>query len=146
MEFKKMTISDLNKISNNLNKFDDFWTLGIFKEELINPNSYYILAIENGEIVGFGGINTILDESSLNNIAVRVDKRSQKIGSKILEKLIEISQNLGSSFLTLEVNKNNLNAIKLYEKFGFKNLGIRKNYYNGTTDAIIMTLYFPKNI
>ena len=142
MEIKEMTLRDLDKISNNLNNFDDFWTVGIFKEELNNPNCHYIIAIDNNEIVGFAGISCVIDESTINNIAVRSDKRNCKIGSLLLENLIIISRNLHSSFLTLEVNVNNTPAIKLYEKFGFKNLGIRKNYYNGDTNAYIMTLYF----
>lgn len=142
MEIKKMTLRDLDEISNNLNNFDDFWTVGIFKEELNNPNCHYIIAIDNNEIVGFAGISCVIDESTINNIAVRSDKRNCKIGSLLLENLIIISRNLHSSFLTLEVNVNNTPAIKLYEKFGFKNLGIRKNYYNGDTNAYIMTLYF----
>ena len=142
MEYRKMTLSDLDKISNNLHEFDDFWTVGIFREELKNPNCHYIVAIDNNEIIGFGGISNVLDESTLNNIAVRIDKRNQKIGSSILEKLINLSKSLDASFLTLEVNINNSNAIKLYNKFGFKNLGIRQNYYNGDTDAYIMTLEF----
>ena len=73
---------------------------------------------------------------------MRIDKRNQKIGSLLLENLIQLSKSLNSSFLTLEVNINNSNAIKLYTKYGFKNLGIRQNYYNGNTDAYIMTLEF----
>lgn len=142
MDFRKMTIYDLNLISDNLYNFDDFWSLEIFKEELANPNCYYIVAVENNEVLGFGGISNVLDESTINNIAVRTDKRNLGIGSLILEKLIDISKSLNSSFLTLEVNVNNSNAIKLYEKFGFKSLGIRKNYYNGNTNAYIMTLNF----
>lgn len=142
MEIKEMTLRDLDEISNNLNNFDDFWTVGIFKEELNNPNCHYIIAIDNNEIVGFAGISCVVGEATINNIAVRSDKRNCKIGSLLLENLITISRNLHSSFLTLEVNVNNTPAIKLYEKFGFKNLGIRKNYYNGDTNAYIMTLYF----
>ena len=133
MEIKEMTLRDLDEISNNLNNFDDFWTVGIFKEELNNPNCHYIIAIDNNEIVGFAGISCVVGEATINNIAVRSDKRNCKIGSLLLENLITISKGLHSSFLTLEVNVNNSPAIKLYEKFGFKNLGIRKNYYNGDT-------------
>ena len=145
MEFRKMTLNDLDQISNNLHDFDDFWTVGIFKNELDNPNCYYIVAIDNNEIIGFGGINNVLDECTLNNIAVRIDKRHQNVGSQILEKLIKLSKSLNSTFITLEVNINNAYAIKLYEKFGFKNLGIRKNYYNGNTDAYIMALEYKDN-
>ena len=139
-----MSLDDLNKIASNLNNFDDFWTFGIFKEELINPKCHYIVAIQDEDILGFGGISVVLDEANINNIAVRVDKRDIKIGSKILQNLIDISKSLNCSFITLEVNVENSPAIKLYENFGFKNLGIRKNYYNGKTDAYIMKLEVEK--
>ncbi len=135
-----MSLDDLNKIASNLNNFDDFWTFGIFKEELINPKCHYIVAIQDEDILGFGGISVVLDEANINNIAVRFDKRNNKIGSKILLNLIDISKLLNCSFITLEVNVKNLPAIKLYENFGFKNLGIRKNYYKGQFDAYIMKL------
>ena len=144
MEFRKMSLDDLNKIASNLNNFDDFWTFGIFKEELINPKCHYIVAVQDEDILGFGGISVVLDEANINNIAVRVDKRDIKIGSKILQNLIDISKSLNCSFITLEVNVENSPAIKLYENFGFKNLGIRKNYYNGKTDAYIMKLEVEK--
>lgn len=144
MEFRKMTLDDLNKISNNLNNFDDFWTVGIFKDELNNPNCHYIVAVQDEDIVGFGGISVVLDEANINNIAVRVDKRNNKIGSKILKNLIDISKALNCSYVTLEVNVENSPAVKLYENFGFKNLGIRKNYYKGHTNAYIMKLMIEK--
>lgn len=140
MEFRKMTLDDLNKISNNLNNFDDFWTVGIFKDELNNPNCHYIVAVQDEAIVGFGGISVVLDEANINNIAVRIDKRNNKIGSKILKNLIDISKALNCSYVTLEVNVENSPAVKLYENFGFKNLGIRKNYYKENKDAYIMAL------
>lgn len=141
MEFRKMNLTDLDNISNNLNNFDDFWTVGILKEELNNPNCHYIVAEQNNEILGFGGICIILNEATINNIVVRIDKRNQKIGTEILQNLINSSKSLNCSSVTLEVNVQNVFAIKLYEKFGFKNLGMRKNYYKGTIDAYIMTLY-----
>ena len=84
MILQTMTLDDLNRISNSLNNFDDFWTIGVFKEELNNTNTHYIIAIDDNNIVGFGGISVVLDESTLNNIAVRIDKRNQGIASQIL--------------------------------------------------------------
>ena len=144
MEFREMTLEDLDKISSNLNNFDDFWTIGIFKDELSNSNCHYIVAIDDEEILGFGGISIVLDEANINNIVVRVDKRNNKIGSAILKNLINISKHLNCSSITLEVNVENVHAIKLYENFGFKNLGIRKNYYKGQFDAYIMGLAIVK--
>ena len=58
----------------------------------------------------------------------------------LLHKLIELCKEKEYSSITLEVNTKNIPAIKLYEKFGFKNVGIRKKYYNGLDDAVIMTM------
>ena len=67
--------------------------------------------------------------------------RNLGIATQILTKLINIAKSLKYTSVTLEVNENNTNAIKLYEKFSFIKLGIRKKYYKNTDNAIIMTLY-----
>ena len=64
------------------------------------------------------------------------------IASKLLEKLIETAKSKKATLLTLEVNETNTNAIKLYEKYNFKKIGLRKNYYGQNKNAIIMTLFF----
>lgn len=140
--FKNMTITDLDSIKDNLyTDFDDFWSYNIFKSELENENSKYIIAILNNEIIGFAGIWQVIDEAHITNIVVRKDFRKLGIGSLLLEKLISICKNLESiNSVTLEVNEDNIPAQKLYEKFNFKVLGKRKNYYNNKA-AIIMTLY-----
>ena len=78
------------------------------------------------------------------NIVVKKDFRNKKIGSLLLEHLISYSKSINLKNITLEVNKNNLSAIKLYEKFAFDRLGIRKKYYNGKDDAIIMSKSFNR--
>ncbi len=121
-------------------EFDDFWKATNLKSELENSNSKCIIAKSNNVIVGFATIWFSVDDVHITNIVVRKSYRHLGIGSKLLEKLIELSNEKSS--LTLEVNTKNTNAQKLYLKYGFKNLGIRKKYYNGIEDANIMTLYF----
>ena len=70
MEFRKMTLDDLDKVYTNLNNFDDFWTFGIFKKELTNPQCHYIVAIQDDDILGFGGISVVLDEANINRYFV----------------------------------------------------------------------------
>ena len=139
----KMKIEDLNEIANKLSdEFDDFWNENVFKQELENENSEYIVARENDEIVGFGGIWTSPDDVHITDIVTKKNCRGKGIGSKILEKLINLAKEKNKSSLTLEVNDKNIIEKKLYEKYGFKVLGKRKKYYNNIDDAIIMTLYF----
>ena len=111
------------------------------KEEILTQNRKYIVAkLGNGEIVGFAGILINLDVVEIMNIVVRKSYRCQGIGKKLLKKIIEISKETNLESINLEVNCNNIPAIKLYEKSGFQKIGIRKKYYNNIDDAIIMEL------
>ena len=120
--------------------FDNFWSYDVLEEELECDNSYVIVAkADENTIVGFAGLKVILDEADIMNIVVKKDFRHNGIGSVLLENLINYSKDLNLKTITLEVNENNLSAIRLYDKFSFDKLGIRKNYYDGKSDAIIMS-------
>ena len=142
MEITEMTLDDLEQMKNKLySDFDNFWSYNVLKQELENDKTKYIIAKEKNEVVGFAGISVIFDEATLNNIVVKKSYRGKGIGGEMLETLIDLCSDMNLKTFTLEVNVENTPAIKLYEKFGFKNLGIRKKYYNNTTDAYIMTKY-----
>ena len=96
------------------------------------------MAKQNNEIVGFAGIINIIDEINIMNIVVRKDKRGLKIGSRLLEEIFKIAKQLKAKTITLEVNEKNLPAIKLYQKYGFKQIGLRKKYYNNVDDALLL--------
>ena len=140
MEIVTMILEDLEQMKDTLySDFDNFWSYNILKQELENKNTTYIVAKENNEVVGFAGISTCLDEATLNNIVVKKSCRGRGIGGELLESLIDLCGDLHMRTFTLEVDTENAPAIHLYEKFGFKKLGIRKKYYNGSRDAYIMT-------
>ena len=137
----QMTLNDLDSIKDILSsEFDDFWNYNIFKTELENANSKYIIVknIDN-EIVGFGGIKIILDEADIMNIVTKKTFRNNGIGSMILEALIDLSKSINLKSINLEVNELNLPAIHLYSKFNFETIGIRNKYYDNTYNALIMT-------
>ena len=121
-------------------EFDKFWNINNLKNDFSNPNSTYFIAKLDDEIVGFAGILTICDEANIMNIVSKANKRHLGIGTKLLDALVDSAKNQNLKSITLEVNINNYPAINLYEKFGFKRIGLRKKYYNNTDDAIIMTL------
>ena len=140
VEILKMSSQDFEEIKDLLtDDFDTFWNENILKEELLNTNSYYLVAKSENMILGFGGILQILDEATLTNIVVRKDYRENGIASSILENLIDYTKNNDASFITLEVNINNLPAIHLYKKYGFEQVGVRKKYYNNKDNALLMT-------
>lgn len=139
-----MSQTDLETISPILlTDFDDFWNVAILKAELSNPNSYYFVAKQSDIIIGFAGIWKAVDDVHITDIVVRKDFRKLGIGSQLLEHLIDKSRQLkGIQSITLEVKQSNIIAQKLYQKYGFVSLGIRKNYYGLNENAIIMTLFF----
>lgn len=142
MEITEMTLDDLELMKDSLySDFDNFWSYNVLKQELESENTTYVVAKENNEVIGFAGIMTCLDEATLNNIVVKKSHRGKGIGGELLETLIEICSDLNMKSLTLEVDVSNEPAINLYKKFGFKNLGIRKKYYENSRDAFIMTKY-----
>lgn len=145
IEITNMTLEDLDSISSILiSDFDDFWTLDILSSELKSNSSYYFAAKMNEEIVGFAGIKVILDEADIMNIVTRKNFRNLGIGGLLMKKLLDLSRSLGVKRITLEVNEENFSAIHLYEKFGFKSICMRKNYYNGN-NGLLMQLNLVKS-
>lgn len=114
------------------------WSEKSFAEEAENPLAVYFVAENEGDIVGYGGVWCVLGEGQITNIAVLPEYRGNGIASRILERIIEACGGIGS--ITLEVRESNGIAVRLYEKYGFKNVGVRKNFYRSPTEnAIIMT-------
>lgn len=138
IEVYKMSLTDLESIKEILvSDFDDFWNYSILKDELSNANSYYLVAKLDNEILGFAGIKYVLNDADIMNIVVKKSKRKSGIGSLLLKNIIELCKKLNVSTLFLEVNEKNLPAISLYKKFGFEEVGFRKNYYK-ENNAIVM--------
>lgn len=137
---EKMTKEHLKQIEEILEEqFDKFWNANVLYNELENPLSTYIVALNDGQVVGYAGLWQPLDEGHITNIVTKRDKRGNKIATKMLEELIKIAENRKLRCVTLEVNINNDIAKKLYYKYDFEEVGRRTKYYNGTDDAIIMT-------
>lgn len=140
LEIYNMTDYDLSLIKDILiDDFDDFWTYDVLQEELNNPNSEYFVAKLENNILGFAGIWKAVDDVHITDIVVKKSNRQTGIGSKLLEKLIQTAKSQNFNLITLEVNEHNQPAINLYLKYGFKNVGFRKKYYNNKDNAIIMT-------
>ena len=107
----------------------------ILEEE--NPFSKYLVYIYENNVIAFCYYYEIYDKLEISYIFVKDEFRNKKIASKLMKYLIE--NNKDKYNITLEVKKDNVNAIKLYKKFGFKEVALRKGYYNGI-DGILMEL------
>ncbi len=142
IKIEDMTIEDFKSIENVLQtEFDEFWTPSILKSELENNLSKYIVAKQENQIVGFAGIINLPDDVEITNIVTKKNERKKGIGKLLLDKLIQMAFELKKD-ISLEVNEENNAAINLYKKAGFEEVGIRKKYYNGKDNAIIMTKKF----
>ena len=141
MPIQLRTISQLDEIKNVLESdFDDFWNYETLKEDLLSPLSKYFVAKGQDAIMGWIGIKIVLEEAELMNVVVQKKYRNQKIGSYLLDHIIQFCKINKLKIINLEVNVKNTIAIDLYKKYNFKQIGLRKNYYHGTDDAILMSL------
>ena len=129
-------ILDISSLS-----FSVCWSRDSYIQELTNSIAKYLVAKIDNKVVGFVGTWIILDESDITNIAIHPSYRKQGIASKLLEALLNYCKSQGCTSHTLEVRSSNEAAKALYEKYNFKEDGIRKGYYeDNKEDAIIMWL------
>ena len=119
--------------------FSDPWSEKSVASELNNPLSLWLVAQEGERLAGYVGSQTVLDETDMMNIAVHPDYRRCGVARQLVEELVAGLKRRGSRCLTLEVRASNDPARKLYEKLGFQQIGLRKNYYrNPREDALIL--------
>ena len=115
------------------------WSRADFLRENTNELAEYIVGELDKKIVAYAGAWVSFDQAEVMHIAVEPELRGQGIGTILFGELIKAVKNRGATSITLEVRPSNVAAIKLYESFGLKSVGRRKNYYldNGE-DALIM--------
>ena len=124
--------------------FSDPWSRRMLSEHLENECAATLVAqSEDGIVLGYAGLLVVLDEGYITNVAVRPEYRRQGIAGELLRVFHRFAEGNKMAFLTLEVRDSNASARALYTKYGFKEVGVRKNYYDHPKeDAIIMTLEF----
>lgn len=119
------------------------WSEESLQSELWNDSAVIIVAeSEDGAVLGYAGLQTVLDEGYITNVAVDNTYRRQGIADELIAAFVRFGQ-AKLAFLTLEVRASNAPAIALYAKHGFVEVGRRKNYYDDPKeDALLMTLTF----
>ena len=113
------------------------WSVRVFYDELALANRRYIVADEDGVIVGYGGMLVVESDGHITTLAVDPDARRQRLGTRLMVALIDSATEAGVSHITLEVRMSNEGAQALYQRFGFAPVGLRKNYYRDE-DALVM--------
>lgn len=118
------------------------WSKSAFEDEMANEMAVYFVAKQHGACIGYAGFWNVAGEGHITNVAVLPQWRQKGAGSLLIETLIKQARVLSLWLLTLEVRQSNQPAQRLYEKYGFEKIGVRKHYYSDTKeDAWIMTKF-----
>jgi ribosomal-protein-alanine N-acetyltransferase len=135
---------DVSQVSEiDREAFPTLWPPANYQRELKNGLAHYIVACDEGKhhIMGFAGLWMLVGEAHITNIAVREKHRRQGIGEALLIAIIELAIELGAHLITLEVRASNTEVQKLYAKYGFVRVGLRRGYYtDNREDAVLMTI------
>ncbi len=121
--------------------FTSPWPPNAYRSELeSNRLAHYLVARTEGVVTAYGGMWLMVDEAHITTFAVHPAWRRQGIGERLLLAFLDLAIDRGAHEATLEVRLSNLPARRLYEKYGFRPVGLRPNYYSDDhEDALIMT-------
>lgn len=127
--------------------FSSPWTANMLTDALFDTQASFIVAEDGeGNVLGYAGLHVIVDEGYIDNVAVEPDARRHGVASALLDVFCRFGE-ANLAFLSLEVRASNQAAIALYEKHGFAQVGLRKNYYEKPKeDAVIMTRFFKEDL
>ena len=152
MEAEKMHVRIVPMTADHLDEvaelericFTTPWSRNMLAEELDNYLSAFLVALDdNDKVAGYAGLQAVLDEGYITNVAVRPDCRRQGIAGKLLQVFLDFAKGNHLAFLSLEVRASNYDAMALYGSLGCRSVVRRKNYYeHPREDAIIMTKEF----
>jgi [ribosomal protein S18]-alanine N-acetyltransferase len=118
------------------------WSEKSFRNELTHPHGYFLVALSEGNPVGYGGFWMVIDEAHITTVAVSPAHQRKGIGRRLMLELLEEAKRRGMSCSTLEVRSGNEPAIKLYEDLGYVAAARRKAYYpDNKEDAVVMWLH-----
>lgn len=129
-----LSVSKLEKQS-----FSMPWSEQALEKEIFNKDSLFCVCEIDKKIIGYAGMYYVYTEGDITNIAIDKKYQGKGYAKELLNYMFELANSRGIKEFTLEVRVSNMNAIKLYEKLGFENVGVRKNFYdNPKEDAYIM--------
>ncbi|MEO5877280.1 MAG: ribosomal protein S18-alanine N-acetyltransferase [Streptosporangiaceae bacterium] len=122
---------------------EDSWTEGMLLGELADQGRtrHYVVVLAEDEIVGYAGLASAADQADVQTIGVRETAQGRGLGAALLTELLAEAARRACAAVFLEVRADNDRAQKLYERFGFDVVGVRRNYYQPSgVDAIVMRL------
>ena len=138
MIVREMTYNDIASVADvDRAAFSDAWKDDSFADELKKDYSHYFVAETDGEIMSYAGIWCIYETAELIRIATTPKHQQKGVAKELMQTILECAKSCGCERMMLEVRKSNIPAQRLYKKFGFNEISIRKGYYSGE-DAVIM--------
>ena len=140
IHFRDLLPEDAEAVANiERESFPTPWSREDFWREASNDFACYIVALDDAEIIGFGGCWISFEEAQVTNIALTSAQRGRGLGKALMARLMRAAAARGAERMTLEVRPSNTPALRLYEGLGFAAVGIRKKYYqDNDEDAILM--------
>ena len=146
MELKKAELSHLAQIEALEEVcFSCPWTAAQLQNMMEDEKAVFLVLVDGDTVAGYTAFSTVLDEGYIANVAVAPEYRRRGLGDALVTAMAEEARRRRLSFLTLEVRESNAPARALYEKHGYKAVGLRKNYYEKPTEsAILMTLWLTE--
>ena len=144
VSIQKMDVQDLEEIlSIEASSFLTPWSKNMFLNELENHFSHCFVikigALPHSVLIGFICFRNVIDESELLNMGVHPRYRQLGVGKTLMEFYINFCSQMGIKRFYLEVNSSNQSAIRLYQHFSYQSSGLRKKFYQGKFDALLMT-------
>jgi ribosomal-protein-alanine N-acetyltransferase len=136
---REMTASDVASVrALEVSSFDEPWSERVLRDEIAAPGRSYVVAEDPvGRVVGYAGLLVAAGEAHVMTIAVDPEHRGRGIGTRLMLAVARAGLEAGAEHLTLEVRDGNESARRLYERFGFRPAGMRRNYYRDG-DAVVM--------
>ncbi len=141
VEIAPMTVQDIPAILEiERRSFATPWPRDAYIHELDhNRTAVYVVARQDEAAVGYAGMWVVMDEAHITTIAVDPPLRGLGIGERLLIGLIDRAIERGARWIQLEVRQSNMVAQRLYRKYGFREVGIRRHYYSDSgEDAVVM--------
>ena len=140
MIIRSMNEKDIPRVCEIENAtFSQPWKREDFISSINNPNNIYLVVEDEGKVIAYCGLWNIVGVGHINNVAVDKEYQHRGIAYRMLSKLIVKARFQSINSFTLEVRISNKRAINLYEKLGFKSVGIRPNFYEmPREDGMIM--------
>ena len=136
---RSMRAGDLTTVARlEADVYPQPWSLRVFQDELRARNRVYLVMEDAaGVLLGYGGLLVIDGDAHITTLAVDPTLRRRRLGTRMMLALVDEALGIGAEHLTLEVRMSNEAAQKLYARFGFAPVGLRKNYYHDE-DALVM--------